>query len=182
MFSLFVDVADTCWDKVDRWNWFQKWTVGRQLVRAADSVGANIAEGAGRYRLGDSIHFFVIARSSARETQYWLKRCAKRRLMPARDVDLLLERLARGARLLNALITYRRQHGPNEVREERAGYQAEAAIYKDSSLDTEVWNDSGLAEDDERAWLQDSTLNTEHSAKTQESLTENAVGVMEETH
>lgn len=41
--------ADCVWDVVMEWNQFARDTVGKQLVRSVDSVGANIAEGAGRY-------------------------------------------------------------------------------------------------------------------------------------
>jgi four helix bundle protein len=36
-------LADEVWDIVVGWNYFAKDTVGKQLVRAADSIGANIA-------------------------------------------------------------------------------------------------------------------------------------------
>ena len=45
--QLSEKVADEIWDLVLGWNNFAKDTVGRQLVRAADSIGANIAEGTG---------------------------------------------------------------------------------------------------------------------------------------
>jgi four helix bundle protein len=33
---------------VSTWNWFAKDTLGKQLVKAADSIAGNIAEGSGR--------------------------------------------------------------------------------------------------------------------------------------
>ena len=41
-------LADKIWNIVLSWNWFAKDTVGIQIVKAADSVGANVAEGSSR--------------------------------------------------------------------------------------------------------------------------------------
>jgi four helix bundle protein len=57
------------------------------LVRAADSVGANIAESYGRYHYAERIHFFYYAHGSAYETIYWLKRAGKRGLLPEQTVE-----------------------------------------------------------------------------------------------
>lgn len=43
-----------------------------QVVRSAGSVGANIAEGFGRYKGKEYKRFLQIALSSANETEYWL--------------------------------------------------------------------------------------------------------------
>jgi four helix bundle protein len=38
-------LADEIWSVVRCWDHFSKDTIGRQVVRAADSIGANVAEG-----------------------------------------------------------------------------------------------------------------------------------------
>ena len=48
IFQLAERLADEVWNIVNQWNYFDKDTVGKQLVGSADSIGANIAEGAGR--------------------------------------------------------------------------------------------------------------------------------------
>ena len=64
-------------------NWpnYAKDTVGKQLVRAADSIGANIAEGSGRGSSRDNQRFVRIARGSLNETRPWLRRASRRRLL-----------------------------------------------------------------------------------------------------
>ena len=71
------------------WDRFAKDTIGKQLVRAADSIGANIAEGVGRYGLADTRRFILIARGSHYETQHWLRRAYRRKLLGADHVQLL---------------------------------------------------------------------------------------------
>ena len=42
-----------------------------QIIRAAGSVGANIAEGYGRYHYKDRIKFYYNARGSLSESKHW---------------------------------------------------------------------------------------------------------------
>jgi four helix bundle protein len=58
-------VADGVWGHVARWEPFARQVVGGQLARAADFVGANIAEAFGRYHYRDKIQFLT---SSGQET------------------------------------------------------------------------------------------------------------------
>ena len=60
--------------------------MGQQIVDAADSVGANIAEGTGRGSLQDNRRFVKIARGSLYETKHWLRRAYKRRLLTDQEV------------------------------------------------------------------------------------------------
>ncbi|MEI7851989.1 MAG: four helix bundle protein [Kiritimatiellales bacterium] len=89
VYQLAEDLADRIWDVVIPWNLFAKHTVGRQLVRAADSIGANIAEGNGRRDTNDNRRFVRIAWGSLNETQHFLRRAYKRKLIKKEDADLL---------------------------------------------------------------------------------------------
>ncbi len=55
-------LADQVWDIVRKWDNLAKDTVGKQLIRAAVSIGANIAEGCGRQSYKDNQRFVKIAR------------------------------------------------------------------------------------------------------------------------
>jgi four helix bundle protein len=89
VYQLSERLADAIWDMALGWDGFAKNTVGRQLVRAADSVGANIAEGYGRGTGADNRRFIHTARGSLNETQHWLRRAFRRKLMTKAQVDLL---------------------------------------------------------------------------------------------
>ena len=76
------------------WSVFDQRTVGVQLVRAADSIGANIAEATGRWHQADQRRLLFIARGSVRETEHWLLLAHERGLFSA-DARVPLEELAR---------------------------------------------------------------------------------------
>ncbi len=81
VFQLSEQLADEIWDIVNTWDYFEKITVGKQLVGAADSIGANIAEGAGRGTPRENQRFIRISRGSFNETKYWLRRSSRRHLL-----------------------------------------------------------------------------------------------------
>jgi len=86
VYRLSEELADEIWNIVLRWNRFAQDTVGKQIVRSADSIGANIAEGTGRHDFQDNRRFVKIARGSLNETQHFLRRAFERDLLTAADV------------------------------------------------------------------------------------------------
>ena len=97
-------LADQVWTEVNRWNAFSRDVVGGQLARAADSIGANIAESFGRFHYGEKLQFLFFARGSLFETRYWLNRAMKRRLIASDLAEKLQCQLQLVARQLNAFI------------------------------------------------------------------------------
>ncbi len=89
IFQLAEELADAVWVEVITWKPFAQATVGRQLVEAADSVGANISEGHGRYHYREEIMFDYYGRGSLKETRYWLRRARSRSII----VDAAYQRL-----------------------------------------------------------------------------------------
>jgi four helix bundle protein len=89
VYQLAEELADGIWDLAVTWHHFAKDTVGKQAVEAADSIGANIAEGSGRGTYQDNRRFVRIARGSLYETRHWLRRAFKRRLLTSDQVDHL---------------------------------------------------------------------------------------------
>ena len=89
IYQLSEKLADEIWNVVLNWNRLAQDTVGKQLIRSADSIGANIAEGVGRWGLQDQKRFIYIARGSVNETKHWLRRAFKRNLLSSEQVDLL---------------------------------------------------------------------------------------------
>ena len=97
VYQLSEKLADGIWKVVQDWNSFAKDTVGKQIVRAADGVGANVAEGSGRGSLVDNRRFVRMARGSLYETIHWLRRAYIRRLLSqaeVRKLRVLIEELS----------------------------------------------------------------------------------------
>lgn len=104
VYQLSEKLADEVWDIVQTWNMFAKHTIGQQLVRCVDSVGANIAEGSGRGTYRDNRRFVLIARGSLYETLHWLRRALRRRLLSPEQVDSLQMKLDNLTPMLNSYL------------------------------------------------------------------------------
>ena len=104
VYRLAERLADDIWAIVVKWNIFARDTVGKQLVKAADSIGANIAEGTGRGTFVDNRRFVRIARGSLNETQHWLRRAYKRQLLSSKEVSNLKPIVDELAPRLNAYL------------------------------------------------------------------------------
>ena len=97
VYKLAEELADEIWNTVLHWDGFARDTVGKQIVRSADSIGANIAEGTGRHDFQDNRQFVKIVRGLLNETQHFLRRAFKRkRLTPAavKQIKPLVDNLA----------------------------------------------------------------------------------------
>jgi four helix bundle protein len=86
VYQLSEELADLIWEIVIKWNYFAKDTIGKQLVNAADSIGANIAEGTGRGSYADNRRFARIARGSLFEVKHWLTRAYTRKLLSENEL------------------------------------------------------------------------------------------------
>ena len=104
VYQFSEELADAIWDIVTKWDTFAKDTVGKQVVRSADSVGANIAEGEGRGSYQDNRRFIKIARGSLQETQHWLRRAFKRNLLTDDEINKLRPLIDKLSPSLNAFL------------------------------------------------------------------------------
>ncbi len=111
IYQLSEQLADEVWNIVQKWDSFARDTAGKQLVRAADSIGANIAEGSGRGSDQDYRRFLRIARGSLYETQHWLRRAFRRELLTSEQIEFLKVLVDRLSPALNA---YLRSIGKND--------------------------------------------------------------------
>ena len=102
VYRLAESLADSVWRIVLNWDYLAKVTVGKQLIRAADSIGANLAEGTGRGTSLDNRRFIRIARGSLYETKHWLRRAHRRSLLNPQQVDNLNPLMNELSPMLNA--------------------------------------------------------------------------------
>jgi four helix bundle protein len=102
VYKLAENLADCIWNVVLKWDYLAKDTVGKQIIKAADSIGANIAEGTGRGTPQDNRRFIRMARGSLYETQHWLRRAYKRNLLNKQQVASLKPIISELSPKLNA--------------------------------------------------------------------------------
>ncbi len=82
--------------------------VGRQVVRSATSIGANVEEADAAESKRDFIHKMGIAQKEARETRYWL-RIIKATLLDDDEVQTLTKESDELVRILYTIVRNARQ-------------------------------------------------------------------------
>lgn len=104
VYNVAMEIGENVWTMVETWNYFQKDTIGKQFVKAADSIAANISEGYGRYHFKDAKNFLYYSRGSLYETKTWLTKANSRGLILEKDFTKLLEGIDLLTRMLNSYI------------------------------------------------------------------------------
>src|SRR5688500_6050287 len=80
-YNLAMELGEDVWAIVMAWGYFEKDTIGKQFVRAADSIAANLSEGLGRYHYKEAKNFSYYSRGSLFETKTWLRKAHNRKLV-----------------------------------------------------------------------------------------------------
>jgi four helix bundle protein len=81
VYQLSMEIAERIWKIVVEWDYLAKETIGKQLIKAADSMAANLSEGFGRYFYKENKQFCYYSRGSLFETKTWLKKAQLRDLI-----------------------------------------------------------------------------------------------------
>ena len=81
VYRLAEDLSDMIWYDFDKWSNKVQKTIGYQVIRSADSIAANIAEGYGRYTPADRKKFYLYSRGSFEETKSWLRKLITRKAL-----------------------------------------------------------------------------------------------------
>ena len=113
IYSKADELSDEIWKLVEDWNYFQKDTIGKQLVRSADSISENIAEGYGRYFYKENRNFCYYSRGSLMETKNWLGKSVRRKLISKEVHESLISRIEDLHVSLNAYIA---SIGKNQIK------------------------------------------------------------------
>ena len=87
VYELAMELGERVWDTVKKWDYFATDTVGKQVIRAADSVAANLSEGFGRFHYKENKQFCYYSRGSFYETVTWLTKAHNRGLINSEDFD-----------------------------------------------------------------------------------------------
>ena len=81
VYKLSEQLSDLIWYSFDVWPKKVQQTIGYQIIRASDSVCANLAEGYGRYTPAERKLFYRYARGSFEETKAWLRKLIRRKVI-----------------------------------------------------------------------------------------------------
>lgn len=106
VYNIAEEFSDRIWNIIVEWDYFKKDTIGKQLVRATDSISANIAEGYGRYFYKESKQFYFYSRGSIQETKSWLSKCLRRKIISSDVCEHLIEICKKILLKLNAFIKF----------------------------------------------------------------------------
>lgn len=113
--EVYIDanlIADEIWSLVSKWDYFQKDTIGKQIVKSSDSIGANISEGYGRYFHKENLQFCYYSRGSLYETKTWLLKSYNRALISEEKYTELNNKASALQKKLNGYIKYLRNNQP----------------------------------------------------------------------
>jgi len=114
IYNISMEIGDEVWKMVDSWNRFEKETLGKQFVRAADSISLNIAEGYGRFHFKEARNFCFIARGSLYETKAIIFKAASRGIIQEEESEKIRSRIIVLQKMLNAFINKIGTSKPND--------------------------------------------------------------------
>jgi four helix bundle protein len=99
-----VEISTMAWEIFIKLpNRFQ-YHIGNQFLDSIDSIGANIAEGFGRFHYKDSIKFYYNSRGSLFEAKHWAYLLKARNLIAKESFDILMDCLNKEGVILNKFI------------------------------------------------------------------------------
>ena len=98
-----MDLALASYDRTDSFPVTERYGLTSQIRRAAVSIAANIAEGQGRAHTGEFLNHPSIARGSLQELETLLMIGERRKYLPRKELERLLEMTDHVSRMLTVL-------------------------------------------------------------------------------
>ncbi len=105
VYKLAYNLSNHAWKIFDRFAWQDKKIIGDQFIRSVDSVGANIAEGYGRFHYLDRIKFYYNSRGSLLESKHWTLLLKNRSKITNDEFKVLIYKLNSLHKILNQYIS-----------------------------------------------------------------------------
>jgi len=105
IYKLAKEISRESWVIYDKCDWKTKKIMGDQFITSIDSIGANIAEGFGRFHYLDRNKFNYNARGSLIEALHWLDLLYKRKKTDTASYKNLNYKLKQLSVKLNNYIT-----------------------------------------------------------------------------
>ena len=93
VYNLALEIGEEVYSEIRDWEWFDKSTLGIQLIKSIDSIAANISEGFGRYYYKENKLFCYYARGSLTESITWITKALNRKLISEVTSNNLINKL-----------------------------------------------------------------------------------------
>ena len=104
VYKTAMEIGELVFKVSEKWDIFNKKTLGDQYLRAADSIALNIAEGYGRFHYKENKNFCWYARGSLFETKSANQKAFNRKIISETEFNEILNKLKECHLLLNGYI------------------------------------------------------------------------------
>jgi len=105
VYKLSREYSKECWFIYNNMDWQTKKVIGDQMMSSVDSIGANTAEGYGRFHYLDKIKFYYNARGSLFESKHWINLLFERNIIDKEKHTKLIGLYIEISKCLNGLIS-----------------------------------------------------------------------------
>lgn len=112
-YQLSREYSELGWKVYQKLSWQNKKIIGDQMITSVDSVGANIAEGYGRFHYLDKNKFYFNARGSLFESKHWTDLMTERSLLEKDVTEKVFAIYKQTEIKLNSLIKSQKQQKIN---------------------------------------------------------------------
>jgi four helix bundle protein len=114
VYKLSLNLSKDIWEVYVNLSTDLKYNIGNQVIRSIDSIGANIAEGYGRFHYKDSIKFYYNSRGSLWESKHWVYLLYQRKLINQERYEKMLADLELLGKKLNGFIKSMKEKNTND--------------------------------------------------------------------
>lgn len=110
VYKISRELSKIAWEVYSELDKEYRYGMGQQFLNSTDSVGANIAEGYGRFHYLDSAKFYYNSRGSHYESRHWQELLTERKLISDKVSNKLIERYdVFGVKLNNFISSVKRR-------------------------------------------------------------------------
>jgi four helix bundle protein len=89
VYKIATEIGELVWNIREKWNFYQKDTLGKQFARTADSTALNISEEYGRFDYAENRNFCWYSRGAAFEKSAVALEAKNRNLLSEDEYNLL---------------------------------------------------------------------------------------------
>ncbi len=87
VYKIALELSSKAWLIFQKISKNLQFSIGNQFLNSTDSIGANIAEGFGRFHYKDSLKFYYNARGSLFETKHWIELLRNRSIIEQNEYE-----------------------------------------------------------------------------------------------